>query len=98
MRHVVALPKVIQGPCLANRDDTYMGTCYKRYHFVTVVIIVKSLSGGTQHFAESLSFLWPQIHLYNAMIVLFFIQMSAWRKHIDHRLDKSWGKLRLCCY
>jgi hypothetical protein len=36
--------------------------------------------------------------MYNAMIVLFFIQMSAWRKHIDHRLDMSWGKLRLCCY
>jgi len=41
--HVIALPKVIQGPCLVNRDDAYMGTCHK-YHvmdalFVTFAII-----------------------------------------------------------
>ena len=27
--HVVALPKVVQGPCLVSRDGAYMGTCYR---------------------------------------------------------------------
>ena len=53
LRHVIALPKVIQCPCVANRDDTCMGTCYK-YHVmdvlcVTSVMILKSSSGDTQH-------------------------------------------------
>jgi len=64
---------------------------------VTVVTMLKSSSGDTQHSVESLSFLWPQIHLYNAMFVLFFIQISAWRKQVYHRLDTSWGNLKLCC-
>jgi hypothetical protein len=64
---------------------------------VTLVMILKSSPGDTQHFVESLIFLWPQIYLYNAMSVLFFIQMSAWRKWVYHRLDTSLGNLRLYC-
>ena len=36
---------------------------------VTVVTMLKSSSGDTQHFVESLSFLWPQILLYIAVFV-----------------------------
>ena len=38
VRHVVALPKVIQGPCLANRDDACMGTCHK-YHVMDALLV-----------------------------------------------------------
>ena len=31
VRHVGALPKVVQGPCLVSRDNAYMGTWHK-YH------------------------------------------------------------------
>ena len=31
VRHVIALTKVIQGPCFANRDDACMGTCHKSH-------------------------------------------------------------------
>ena len=33
VRHVVALPKIIQCPCLVSSDDAYMGACYK-YHLM----------------------------------------------------------------
>ena len=94
VQHLVALLKVIQGPCLVSRDDAYMGQHGDLLYvpcdggiIVTVVMILKSSSGDAQHYVKSFSFMWPQIHLYNAMSVLFFIQMSVWRMQVYHRLD-----------
>ena len=56
----------------------------------------ESITGDTHHSVESLSFLWPQIQLCNAMSVLFFIQMSVWRIMVYHSLDMSLGNLGLC--
>ena len=96
----VTVPKVIQGSCLVSRGSASMGTCQSTIDgclLVTVVTMLKSSPGDTQHFVESLIFLWPQIHLYNAMFVLFFIRVSARRKQVYHRLDTSLDNLRLYC-
>ena len=42
VQHVIALPKVIQGPCLANRNVAYMWTCHK-YHVMDALLVTLAI-------------------------------------------------------
>jgi hypothetical protein len=79
--HLVALPNVIRGPCLVSRDYAYMGTCHK-YHVMDASLSLLCWCWNHHLVTNSILlnlkfFIWPQIYLYNAMFVLFFIQMSV---------------------
>ena len=79
--NVVALPAVIRGPCLVSRDYAYMGTCHK-YHVMDASLSLLCWCWNHHLVTNSILlnlkfFIWPQIYLYNAMFVLFFIQMSV---------------------
>ena len=63
--HVSALPKVIQGPCLLCKYDTYMNTWYN-YHVKDAFSSLLCWFWNhhlVTHGILLIKFLWPQIHV-----------------------------------
>ena len=78
VRHVVALPKVIQGPCFANREDACMGTCHK-YHVMDALLVTFAIMPKHHLVTHSICWIFYYFFMATDLFIMLWLCYSSFR-------------------
>ena len=92
VQHVIALPKVIQGPCLANRNVAYMWTCHK-YHVMDALLVTLAIM--LKHHLVTHSICWIFYYFFMAtdsfiMLWLYYSSFRCLHGECRYTTDSIW--------